>query len=457
LLRRAWVPVLVLVSMAGCSLQTGPRPGLPATDPLPNVVVIVIDTVRADMMGAYGFEEDTTPELDALARKGVLFKRVVAQTSWTRPSMGSMLTGCYPRTIGIYKEPDQILPDAFTTLAEAFQAHGYETIGVHSNPNINAFFNFQQGFDTYVDSELWHDFMHPEPGQKRVGSRPLASAPELFDKTFEILGEGQGDRPRYVQLLLMDVHEWYREERNLTRDEFEGLFPESPNHEYLAPLRQTSLDIQAFIDRLVAMPGWENTLFVITSDHGEGLDSHPDVVKSTWHGRLLYESQLIVPLIFYNPLWESAGIEVTRRIRLMDLMPTLLEYVGAEIPQGIQGRSVLALMDDPGADIDLPEYFVVETELRSHKKLGVYGKDWKYFENPDGHEGTTARALQAMGILENGEKTDQLGEHPEIGEDLRAYLNRWRVSHRKSPPVAPSETISEETKEQLRAIGYLGD
>ena len=167
--------MLLLAALAGCgSREAGapPGPGV-AGGPLaagqPNVVLIIIDTLRADQVGAYGSAAGATPELDALAARGVRFDRVIAQSPWTRPSIGAMLTGCYPRTLGIYDEMDQALDGRFTTLAEALKAAGYTTLGVHSNPNINAFFNFDQGFDAYIDSEVWYGFMHPEPGQQRFG------------------------------------------------------------------------------------------------------------------------------------------------------------------------------------------------------------------------------------------------------------------------------------------------
>lgn len=120
----------------------------------PNVVLIIIDTLRQDKLSAYGFPEETSPEIDRMAEQGVRFNRVIAQSSWTRPSIGSMLTSQYPRTLGIYKETGEVLPDDFVTIAEALREAGYTTIGATANANINTSFNFQQGFDHYVDSTV---------------------------------------------------------------------------------------------------------------------------------------------------------------------------------------------------------------------------------------------------------------------------------------------------------------
>ena len=443
-----------VVALTSCGKARGLAPGLPPATPRPNVVVLLIDTLRADMMGVYGCPEEPTPELDAYARQGLRFERVIAQNSWTRPSIGTMITGCYPRSLGIFKEPDEILPDKFVTLAEALKAQGYKTIGVHSNPNLNVVFNFQQGFDEYVDSEIWYNFMRPKPGRKVFRKSTLASANQLFEKTLELI-EPKGDQPYYVQIVLMEVHEWYRGKHSLTRDEFKSLYAGNPNQTYLAPVRQISLDIDAFVRKLIAQPGWANTLFIITSDHGEGLNSHPDVYKSRWHGRLLYESQLVVPLIWWNPSWKGVSHVVKSPVRLMDLMPTLLDYLDIPIPETVQGTSVLPLVGDEDAAAGLPEYFVVETELRDHNKSGVYTAEWKYIENYDNHPGTNPRGLQPMGIAENGKKTDRIDRRPDVADALEGYLKQWKARFPKARPLAPREGMSEETVEQLKAIGYL--
>jgi len=131
----------------------------------PNVVLIIIDTLRADKLGCYGFPGDISPELDKMAKKGVQFNNVIAQSSWTRPSIGSMLTSLYPRSLGIYKEKFDILADWYVSLPEILQAKGYSTVGITANPNINKFFNFDQGFDIYMDSHVIFNWMNPEKGK----------------------------------------------------------------------------------------------------------------------------------------------------------------------------------------------------------------------------------------------------------------------------------------------------
>jgi arylsulfatase A-like enzyme len=140
--------------------------------PKPNIVLIIIDTLRADKLGCYGSPVEASPEIDELAREGLVFQKVITQSSWTRPSVASMLTSLYPRTLGIYKEEWDVLPDEFLTLPEILQQNGYYTVGLTANPNINRTFNFHQGFDDYSDSTVIFPWMKSEAGKKK-SSREL--------------------------------------------------------------------------------------------------------------------------------------------------------------------------------------------------------------------------------------------------------------------------------------------
>ena len=127
--------------------DAGGTPEIAPSPSKPNIVLIIIDTLRADMLGAYGFPLPTSPELDSFSREGVRFSRVVTPNTWTRPSHGALLTSLHPRTLGLYQEKGEILANRFVTLAETLQNDGYFTVGATANPNINSAFNFQQGFD----------------------------------------------------------------------------------------------------------------------------------------------------------------------------------------------------------------------------------------------------------------------------------------------------------------------
>jgi len=432
----------------------------------PNVVLIIMDTLRADVMGCYGFEEDTSPELDGMAARGVLFTTVVSQCSWTRPSIGSMLTSLYPRTLGLYKEWNEILADRFLTMPEILHSRGFKTIGLTANPIINSTFNFHPGFDSYFDSNVpfhWMELMELEEDAPTQASTRLPSAKEIFSKVLE-LAAAREDRPYYIQVNAMEMHEYSRTgDATLLRPEFSEMFPEKRNRRYLQSLRQLSTDIGEFVEELTAMPGWDNTLFVFTSDHGEGLDDHPDVRHAAEHGWILYESQVMVPLIMYNPAGNLPVRTVTDRARLLDLMPTVLEYLDIAVPESAQGMSLMPIIRGETDSVALPEYFVTETQFRLTDKIAVYSPRWKYIENRDVEyitereeaQGVDPVELQAVGEKENGPKTDKIKGNEVVVESLRTFLRQWEETYSKAEPTPGKIDVSAAELDQMRKIGYL--
>lgn len=438
----------------------------------PHVVLLIVDTLRADALGAYGSTVGVSPELDRVATEGLRFADVVAPCSWTRPSIGSMLTGRYPRSLGIYRERRGILADRFTTLAEAVGEAGYATFGITANPHLNTSYNFHQGFDDYVDSTAVYSFMEISDDQRRYKAGQVASALDMFGQVVEWLDRQEEGVPVFVQVDMMEVHEWYRGSRSLTRPDYDSLELELPSsgyrrgqaHDhgahvhadaYYMALRQASADIGDFIEFLQARPGWEDALFIVVSDHGEGIEDHPSVADSEYHGLLLYESQLDVPWVMYRTGWEYAGRVVERRVRLLDFMPTVLDALGIAPPPGLDGISLMPLARDPGARVDLPEYFVAETELRQSSKIAVYGPEWKYIVSMREHEGTSPRELQRIGRTEDGSRTNRIKAEAEVAKKLADFLDAWRTRHTKAEIAPHKQEVSEQELEQLRALGYL--
>lgn len=418
----------------------------------PNVVLIIIDTLRQDKLSAYGFPEETSPEIDRMAEQGVRFDRVIAQSSWTRPSIGSMLTSHYPRTLGIYNEKDETLPDDFVTLAEVLKEAGYTTIGATANPNINTSFNFQQGFDHYIDSNVLFHWMDAPEGAPKHAEQKMPSARQIFDSLLAQVKERKKP-PYYLQANVMEVHEPRDERMDLSK--YEPLFSPGPNRRYLATIRLVSEEIDRFANALSALPEFERTLFVIVSDHGEGLSDHRPVGMSSKHGRLLYQSQVLVPLILHSTDDSlPRGTVVEARSRLLDLMPTLLDYLGLEAPPNMVGKSLMAAINGSEPP-ELPSRFVVETEFRRSNAIGVYAPRWEYFEHRAPHAGTDPRELQKKGGRERGTVSNQLESNPEVGDALHAFLQQWERTHPKAKPTKRATPLPALEEEQLRALGYI--
>lgn len=455
------VPALLLVCLlAGLAAlwavrsRTLPPPAVKPEAAAPNLVLLVLDTLRADHVGAYGapLPAGVSPELDLLAARGVRFARTITPSPWTRPSMGALFTSRYPRTLGLYVEDGDALRDEFTTLSEALKGAGYRTLGLTANPNLNRAFNFQQGFDVYVDGWRW---LEPGagPGPERRAALPTAA--QLFERALAVVDEAP-NVPTYLWIQLMEIHEHHRPEVFL-RPESLAQFAGHPDAAYLASVQQLSSDVAGFVEALGRRPGWEDTLFVLTSDHGEGLRSHPHVTQSSFHGRLLYDSQNWVPLVFYatDDARLPRGRVVKQGVRLLDLMPTLLDYAGAQVPDGVVGLSLRPLIEGAEQLPGLPELFVVETQFRGTDKIGVYGERFKLVENRIAHEGMGPFDFQENGAPEDGMRTDLGARHPAERERLLEFLDTWEQQTPRAEPWRSGTELSEEEREQLRAIGYL--
>jgi arylsulfatase A-like enzyme len=446
----------------------------------PNIVLIIIDTLRSDKLGCYGFKENLSPEIDQMAAQGVLFENTIAQCSWTRPSIASMLTSLYPRATGVVKEKPDILHDRYLTLAEVLKANGFRTIGITANPTINSAFNFHQGFDTYIDSWVIWPWMKPKRSKKSVSKGiHMPGSDEIFNKLLQHIEQAQEENkpgPFYIQVTLMDVHTPFDNLREEYKHLYENLPLERPNRFYptdklryiisgtYGAIRQVSHDLEKFVKKLRSIPGWDNTLFIITSDHGQGLDDHPDVKHSIKHGSILYKSHVKVPLIFYHPVGEGQKDyalkpkRVRQPVRLLDLMPTILEYAEIPVPENLHGKSFLQVLQKENGTLELPEFFVVETSWRKIRKIAVYTDEWEYIEHRDewGDEyGVNKRELQPRGIKENGQLTDKIFEEKDTAAKLKKYLRLWEKQFRRVKRSFPKKKIPKKELNQLKSLGYL--
>jgi arylsulfatase A-like enzyme len=426
-----------------------------------NVVLIIIDTLRADKLGSYGFELDTSAELDRLANRGARFERVIAQCSWTRPSIGSMLTSLHPRTLGLYRGREEMLDQGFDTLAELLRRSGYATFGVTANPQIAGRIGFDQGFDVYIDDPREMPVRPRKRGQEppspvwkpseRLTTYNRMPSREVLASALEIVDRASGP-PAFLMLNLMEVHGKGPD----VRPEFAGHFADHPDGEYLRSVRQISNDVGRFVDELLERPGFERTLVVIVSDHGEGLRDHPGIKGGQRHGYLLYESQVLVPLILIHSAGAVKPNAVSAPVRLLDLVPTVLDFLELEIPAGVAGRSLLPLLGDPAAEIGLPPRFVVETYRPEAAKIGVYDSEWKYFENRDDWPMLGERELQAVGAREMGLFTDRIDVDAEASWDLDTFLEQWERDHPKVEPFYGEHRLPVGLLQQLEQLGYVG-
>lgn len=392
----------------------------------PNVVLVIIDTLRADKLGAYGNPSPASQELDRLAAEGVVLEQVVAQASWTRSSVAAMLTGLYPRRLPVIKEQWDPLPSGVESLAEVLKRNGYFTIGLTANPQLNVDFKFEQGFDRYVESSVTFSWMKDREGKEKAGhGHAVRSADDILGQSLSLLTENRA-RPVYLQLLLMDVHAHHRITVERVDPDLRG-FPDS---EYLQAVRNATLPLADFIPKAKKILG-ENTIFVVTSDHGEGLKDHPAVENSAKHGNLLYRSHLHVPLIVLGPT-ELVGkpAKLAGLVELIDLFPTVTDLAGVRSPSGIDGASVAQYLRS-SSKIAVGSSAVSETRWRKGvNKIAVTDGESLLVENRDGWPGTAPEELYGFAAPQNGAADSTLGSNPQVASRLREELARFEGTGR---------------------------
>jgi len=349
---------LVLVLALAAALTAALR-ARPAKTP-PNVVLIVLDTVRDDCVGAHWQGVPLTPSVDAIAAEGTRFTNAFSAAPWTVPSHATLFTGLHPHRH--YADHEHFkLADSFTTLAERLQAHGYATAGVTCNPWLTHTLGFKQGFEQYF--EVYAD------SQPNENDSPKAST-----QAIEWLRQRAADqRPFFLFINYLDAHLPYtpapealnrlppvpdakprtafsiaEAERFLGRlDQLSPADLQEVRRVYAAEILAQDAQVARVLDYLRGTGQLENTVLIITADHGEQLGEH----GFTGHEFSLYEPVLDVPLIVRFPPGFPAGLQTPAPAGLIDILPTILDVAGLPPPsETLPGRSLRKLLAAPAAD-----------------------------------------------------------------------------------------------------------
>ena len=437
----------------------------------PSVILIVIDTLRADYLGAYGFDGPISPELDTLAAESILFERCSSQAPWTTPSVAAMMTSLYPEAHGVLLAPDdprtqrawldrwtRAIPDSTTTLAEAFHNRGYRTAAFVANPFITGGLGFEQGFRSFEETAA-ENRDRDSSMLLHAGLRWLRSMESSNDPTF-------------LYLHLMDVHGPYRAPENdfqaireaqglgkpqiLDWEDFTRIqtYLRSPDQtdlrtwrgRYAAGVHAVDRRLGGFIQALRDEALLDDRIVVVTSDHGEELFDH-----GGWdHGFNLYEHQLHVPLMIRLPEGRLGGTRVTDLARLVDLMPTLLGLGGADSPSGMVGHDLLPLAEC--SDEDRPNRHAFSTSVKNRSSTyAIFDGRFKLISD------FATQQLRLYDIAADpGEHNDLAAEEPEIVERLKVRLEEEiaRIASGETAPGRAGE-IPQDQLDRLRELGYL--
>ncbi len=414
---------------AGCG--TSGRPTLPVPR---HLVLVTIDTLRADRLGCYGSSDVATPHLDRLAREGAIAPEAAVQIPLTRPSHASILTGLLPSEHGIRDNVSPSLGASVPTLAEILKGAGFRTAAFVSSIVLSSQSGLNRGFDTYGDAfdAGTDDARFLNSIQKR-GDGTTAEAITWL--------EGQRDARLFLWLHLYDPHDPYE-----PPEPYASRYAGRPYDGEVAWSDELVGRLDAALGRLGLR---EQTLVVVTSDHGEGLGEHGETV----HGFFVYQTTLRVPLLVRGP-GIAAGTRLPVTARSVDLPPTLLELLGVEARGSphFAGRSLATALRGGAAPAEeasyaeslLPLLHYGWSDLRSLRE----GR-WKYIQAP---------RPELYDLREDpGEQRDLLAAQPARAEALRAALASRLEAEKATAAAAPAaSSVPPDLLEKLGALGYLG-
>lgn len=422
--------------------------GLAARDDV-NLLFILIDTLRADRLSAYGYERETSPLMAQLARRGVRFARHLAQSSWTKASMASLWTGYLPNRTGVTRFNDLLSSEAVMP-AERLREAGFRTAGIWRNGWVSGYFGFDQGFEVYnrpVSRPPPPEVRMENPTMKMVGTDLDAiQAAEDFVRVYK-------DQRWFLYLHLMDVHEY-------TYDADSARFGTSFSDIYDNSILRTDMEIRRLIDFLASRGQLEKTLVVITSDHGEAFMER----GFEGHARKVYRETTEVPLILSFPFQLAEEVVVESRTQGVDLWPTILELLGIDFAPGhdLDGRSripelMAALRGEPlevGDEMALAHLDQTwgQRDMASRPTVAVAEGPLRYVRSAE----PTGLLLEELfdASLGPAELEDVAEARP---EDL-VRLRRIAEDYLEVDPPWGSETkkldLNEIQLNQLRALGY---
>ena len=438
-----------------------------------SIVMVMLDTLRADYVGTYGFSGDVSPHIDAIGREGVVFERAFAQSPWTKPSIASLFTGLYPEVHKVLTENGRYrdrrggkletdaLPGEAVTLAEALRQEGYATAAFVANPWIRAAHGFAQGFATF-DTE---------------GADNEMPAAEIVRRARAWLAQQPEGEPFFLYVHLMDVHGPYTAPdehydalagSSATIDA-PGRLPE-PLYKRIPPYlrqpawaqRDDAREVSTWRQRYAAgvrwvdaqlVPLWtdlrdrqvyDSSWIVVTSDHGEALYDN-----QLWdHGYSLYEHQIRVPMIVRFPGGAHGGRRVGAVAELVDLMPTLLAGIGAPVPDGIQGEDLTPTLQGHVPEVDVA--FAEAVKWRPTQR-GVRVPGFKLIFDP----GADRQVLYDL-TADPGETRDASAQHPQVVARLLELLQRYEARKAAHDGFAgEAAEVPPDVAERLRSLGYF--
>jgi arylsulfatase A-like enzyme len=498
--------------LGGSTGQAGRRASVrPGADRPPNVVLVVIDTLRRDRVSAYGYHRKTSPNLDRLAAEGALFERAYTTASWTLPAHASLFTGLYTASHGTDNGRIR-LPSAHRTLAEILAEAGYRTAGFSANPWLSTMSGLDQGFETFeylgIQTTTSGFFLNLFKGRLRLllhGTDRLdLGAADITDRLLRWISDvRRGGEPFFVFLNYMEVHEPYGTvpepffsaflSEQLPRDIGRGWVRETPlflcascdpsfdsllecradrwhvpeeqlRHAvdlYDAGLLYVDHHIGRILDSLERDGMLEHTVVLVTSDHGESLGERGQM----GHGGLLYNSVLDIPLLVRYPPAFAPGTRISEAVSLVDVLPTVEELAGlarSDLPDTVSLLPGSGLAGRP--ERVLTEYVPIAENVwkavgrRLRCDYHIAGRSSASLQK--GHEKLIWSSTGELELFDLAadprEERNLVSARPEAARNLEAELRAWRLALLSRSEDGETFELDPATKQTLESLGYIG-
>jgi arylsulfatase A-like enzyme/tetratricopeptide (TPR) repeat protein len=401
----------------------------------PNVILVTLDTTRADRLACYGYSGVKTPTLDALAGRGVLFEQCASSSPLTLPSHSTIMTGMYPTYHGVRLNGNTALSEEQTTIAEVLAGRGYQCGAFIGAFVLDGRWGLKQGFQHYDDSFDLKKYKHLDLGAvQRPGN-------EITDAALAWL-DGRKDKPFFAWVHFYDPHSPYEP-------------PEPFFSEYNTSIAGRYDGEIAFMDSQIGrLESWletnglvKNTIVVLIGDHGEGLGSHGEGT----HGYFIYDYAVHVPFLVVTPLKGLSGVRVSSQVRAADVFPTILELVGAAGTVDVNGRSLVPVMFNP-KEADLgPAY---SESMAPNLQFGwaplraLRTARFKFIDAPRPELYDLAK--------DRAEESDVQDRYPDQALAMKKELDRLVLETGRGAPVPQTANLDKETVEKLAALGYIG-
>ena len=328
-----------------------------------NIILISVDCLRPDHLGCYGYNKDTSPNIDRLADEGIIFSNAITAASWTLPAQMSLFTSKYSTTHGVIADGLE-LDKSDIALAEILKGHGFITAGFVSGPFMDSYFGFGRGFDLYDDYTIHYD--------TTIASHRGISSPRLNEAVLNWLSQNYHSK-FFIFIHYFDTHEEY--------------IPPSPYKEMLSDpydgeIRFVDEHIGVLLNKLKELGVFKNSLIILTADHGDEFMEH----SMTGHRHSLFQEVIRIPLIFKLPLINSAKKKLEDYVSIIDIMPTILDISNIPLPDNLEGVSLYPLIYN-GTKINRSEIYAELFYSRiGINQISVIEKRYKliyYLDHPE--------------------------------------------------------------------------